>query len=114
MAFVRAIIINMTKLCCALLLCASLSAAPLAFPGAEGFGAETPGGRGGKILFVRNLNDAGPGSFREAVITKGPRIVVFRVSGLITLHSPIKITEPSFPDHRRADRSRRRHLLPRQ
>src|SRR5258707_13317449 len=69
-------------------------AATPAFPGAEGFGAQTPGGRGGKVLFVRNLNDAGPGSFREAASTKGPRIVVFRVGGLITLRTPVKITEP--------------------
>src|SRR5258706_13713038 len=73
---------------------ACTAAAVPAFPGAEGFGSETPGGRGGKILLVRNLNDSGPGSFREAVTTKGPRIIVFRVGGLITLHSPIKITEP--------------------
>ncbi|HEV8146053.1 MAG TPA: family 43 glycosylhydrolase [Bryobacteraceae bacterium] len=69
-------------------------AATPAFPGAEGFGSQTPGGRGGKILIVRNLNDSGPGSFREAVSTKGARIVVFRVGGLITLASPVKITEP--------------------
>lgn len=69
-------------------------AAPPAFPGAEGFGANTPGGRGGKVIFVRNLNDSGPGSFREAVNAKGPRMVLFRVSGLITLKSPIDIMEP--------------------
>src|SRR5436309_2894917 len=69
-------------------------AATPAFPGAEGFGARTPGGRGGKVIFVRNLNDSGPGSFREAVMAKGPRTVLFRVSGLITLKSPIQIVEP--------------------
>ena len=55
----------------------------LAFPGAEGYGAYAKGGRGGKILFVTNLNDAGPGSLREAVDAKGPRTVIFRVGGLI-------------------------------
>jgi len=77
-----------------LLVAAAAAAAVPAFPGAEGFGAQTPGGRGGIVLFVRNLNDSGPGSFREAVSVKGPRIVVFRVGGLITLESPVRITEP--------------------
>ena len=94
----------LTLACCALLLacCAFLPAgapAPAgrgipAFPEAEGFGAMTRGGRGGRVLFVTNLNDAGPGSFREACMAKGPRIVIFRVGGLITLQSPLRITEP--------------------
>lgn len=65
-----------------------------AFPGAEGFGTSTPGGRGGQVLLVTNLDDSGPGSFREAATASGPRIVLFRVSGTITLESPVKITEP--------------------
>lgn len=75
------------------ILAAHLHGAP-AFPGAEGFGAQTPGGRGGAVLFVHNLNDAGPGSLRAALETKGPRIVLFRVSGIIDLKSPLTIAEP--------------------
>jgi len=65
-----------------------------AFPGAEGFGASTPGGRGGQVLLVTNTNDSGRGSFRAACETKGPRMVVFRVGGTIDLLSSILITEP--------------------
>jgi pectate lyase len=64
---------------------------PIAFPGAEGFGKYTTGGRGGKILTVTNLDDSGPGSFREAVSAKGPRIVVFAISGTIHLNTPLSI-----------------------
>lgn len=65
-----------------------------AFPGVEGFGKYTVGGRGGKVIEVTNLNDAGPGSFRAAVSAKGPRTVVFRLSGTIALESELKIREP--------------------
>ncbi|WP_161829824.1 pectate lyase family protein [Steroidobacter agaridevorans] len=65
--------------------------AVLAFPGAEGFGRYTKGGRGGKIYKVTNLNDAGPGSLRAAVEAEGPRIVVFDVDGTIRLKSPLQI-----------------------
>ncbi|MCL5282535.1 MAG: pectate lyase [Planctomycetes bacterium] len=65
-----------------------------AFPGAEGFGSTTPGGRGGKVLFVTSLDDSGPGSLREACEAEGSRIVVFRVSGLISLQKPITVRNP--------------------
>ena len=63
----------------------------LAFPGAEGFGKDATGGRGGKVIYVTNLNDAGPGSFRAAVETVGPRYVLFKVSGNIELKSRLDI-----------------------
>ena len=56
-----------------------------AFPGAEGWAAQTPGGRGGRIIRVTNLNANGPGSFRAALEARGPRIVVFEVAGVIDM-----------------------------
>ena len=70
-------------------------AAALAFPGAQGWAAHTPGGRGGKILRVTTLAPEGPGSFIEAVNTPGPRIIVFEVGGVIDLdRREVRITEP--------------------
>lgn len=65
-----------------------------AFPGAEGFGTDTPGGRGGRIIEVTNLNDSGPGSLRAAIEAVGPRIVVFRVGGTIQLDTKLAIENP--------------------
>ncbi|MEQ1676480.1 MAG: pectate lyase, partial [Chitinophagaceae bacterium] len=64
---------------------------PVAFPGAEGFGKYATGGRGGKVFIVSNLNDKGPGSFREAAETKTKRIIVFAVSGTIHLETKLSI-----------------------
>jgi len=76
------------------LLIAEASVSVPAFPGAEGFGARSIGGRGGKVLFVTNLNDSGPGSLRQAVETDGPRIVIFSLSGTIVLKSTLVIKKP--------------------
>lgn len=71
-----------------------------AFPGAEGAGAYTRGGRGGQVLAVTTLEDYAPngkpilGSLRAAVRTKGPRTIVFRVGGTIELKTDLDIAEP--------------------
>jgi hypothetical protein len=65
-----------------------------AFPGAMGAGQWSRGGRGGQVIQVTNLDDSGNGSLRAAVEAKGPRTVVFRVSGTIDLKSPLSIKQP--------------------
>jgi hypothetical protein len=65
-----------------------------AFPGAEGYGAFSRGGTGGRAVYVDNLNDSGPGSLRAAVEADGPRLTVFRVSGSIALRTPLTIRNP--------------------
>ena len=65
-----------------------------AFPGAEGFGTDTSGGRGGQVCAVTNLNDSGAGSLRACVEMPGPRFVVFRTGGTILLQDRIAVTQP--------------------
>lgn len=65
-----------------------------AFPGAMGGGKYVFGGRGGKVITVTSLEDSGPGTLREACETGGARIVVFNVSGIIRLKSPLIVRAP--------------------
>ncbi|QKJ30722.1 polysaccharide lyase [Mucilaginibacter mali] len=65
-----------------------------AFPGAEGGGAYSFGGRGGRVIVVKSLEDSGPGTLRDALEQGGARIIVFNVSGIIKLKSHISIRAP--------------------
>ena len=83
---------SLLPLLLALLFPLSLTAQVLAFPGAEGGGKYATGGRGGRVIIVNTLEDGDqPGTFRHAVMQKGPRIVVFTVSGTIYLQRGLNI-----------------------
>jgi hypothetical protein len=64
------------------------------FPGAEGFGTDTPGGRGGTVYKVTNLDASGSGSLKECIDATGPRVCVFEVSGTIVLTDDLWIRNP--------------------
>jgi len=94
-------LVKMAGAYCLLTLLAALPASAnaaqgaLAFPGAQGWAAHTPGGRGGKLLRVTTLKARGPGSLREAIETPGPRTIVFEVGGAIDLdRSVLDVKEP--------------------
>jgi len=73
----------------------TVQAQPLtAFPGAEGAGKWTIGGRAGRVIAVTNLNDAGTGSLRSAIDATGPRTIVFRTAGTIWLKSLLVVRNP--------------------
>jgi len=65
-----------------------------AFPGAEGGGKYSFGGRGGKVLVVTSLADSGPGTLRWACEQGGARIIVFNVAGIIRIKTPIIVRAP--------------------
>jgi pectate lyase len=71
----------------------SVHAQVKAFPTAEGFGASSVGGRGGRVIKVTNLNDSGDGSLRACMENTGARTCIFEVGGTIRLNSNIKVTE---------------------
>lgn len=66
----------------------------LAFPSAVGYGKHTIGGRRGQVIYVTSLADSGPGTFRAALEASGPRVVLFKIGGTITLTDNVLIRDP--------------------
>lgn len=74
---------------------AAAAAIKPAFSGAQGYGAASQGGRGGRIIPVTTLADSGTGSLRACIDASGPRVCIFRVSGLIRFTArPPQIRNP--------------------
>jgi len=72
-----------------------------AFPGAQGYGMLSLGGRGGRVIFVTNLEDYNPltetpipGSFRAACEASGPRIIIFKAGGILELKNTLAVSQP--------------------
>jgi hypothetical protein len=90
----RILLTTLTVGAVALIFSSTIAVAAASFPGAVGFGTTTPGGRGGRVIAVTNLNDSGSGSFRAACEASGARIVIFKTGGTIRLTSNIEVRNP--------------------